>query len=108
MSEVTAVEWEQWSARLPEVHILQTAQWGSLKAAFGWEPVRVIVDSSGMGKSGVQILFRKLPFGLKMGYIAKGPVWEGAEQPPGSPIGEVLWQEVDAVCRRRRAVFLKS
>ena len=107
MSEVTAVEWERWSARLPEVHILQTAQWGSLKAAFGWEPVRVIVDSSGMGKSGVQILFRKLPFGLKMGYIAKGPVWEGAEQPPGSPIGEILWQEVDAVCRRRRAVFLK-
>jgi lipid II:glycine glycyltransferase (peptidoglycan interpeptide bridge formation enzyme) len=46
----------------------------------------------------VQVLFRQLPLGLSMGYIPRGPV--------GNHWND-LWPEIDAACRKRRAVFLK-
>ena len=105
MPEITAAEWERWLVQFPDVHILQTANWGALKAAFGWEPVRIVIESPEHGPIGAQILFRKLPFGLKMGYLAKGPV--GVQELPfDSPAWADLWREVDAVCRQRHAVFL--
>lgn len=107
MSEITAAEWEQWLAGFPDAHILQTASWGALKASFGWDPVRLVVDAPGAGPVGAQILFRRLPFGLQMGYLAKGPLGELGDLPLESPAWDGLWQEVDALCRRRRAVFLK-
>ena len=108
MSEVTSVEWEQWIEQFPDAHILQTSQWGQLKASFGWEPVRVVVHAGDGVSLGAQILFRKLPFGLQMGYIAKGPVGPGPEELlPASPLREALQREIDAVCRQRKAVFLK-
>jgi peptidoglycan pentaglycine glycine transferase (the first glycine) len=107
MPEVSAAEWGQWLVQFPDVHILQTANWGALKESFGWDPVRVIAESPGATPIGAQILFRKLPFGLQMAYIAKGPVGAPGELPPHSPAWKDLWQEVDAICRKRRAVFLK-
>ena len=107
MTEVTAADWEQWIARLPDAHILQTAQWGDLKSAFHWEPVRVLVEAPGQGSLGAQILFRRLPFGLQMGYIAKGPLGAGIDVWSGSPVWDTFQAELDAVCRQRKAVFLK-
>jgi lipid II:glycine glycyltransferase (peptidoglycan interpeptide bridge formation enzyme) len=107
MPEVSAAGWEQWLAQFPDVHILQTANWGALKESFGWEPVRVVAESPGVGPIGAQILFRKLPLGLLMGYLAKGPVGAQEELQPESPAWIDLWREVDAICRTRRAVFLK-
>jgi lipid II:glycine glycyltransferase (peptidoglycan interpeptide bridge formation enzyme) len=93
---VGCAEWRQWLEKQGNPHILQTAEWGELKAGFGWEPVRLI-----SGDFGVQILFRKLPLGFTLGYLAK-------------PINrEKLFKnsdflaEIDAVCRKKRAIFLK-
>lgn len=85
--------WQEYLADHPEAHVLQSAAWGELKSAFGWFPLRLKV-----GDCGAQILFRRLPLGRTVAYIPKGPVgtdWLS------------LWPEVDAACRKNRAIFLK-
>lgn len=93
MPEITTSDWDRFLDQHPGAHLLQSSTWGELKNAFGWQARRVAVD-----KAGAQILFRPLPLGLSMAYVPRGPV--------GSSWGE-LWPEVDAACRKGRAVFLK-
>lgn len=90
MPIVSLADWNQFLAAHPNAHLLQTGEWGELKSAFGWKPVRVV-----SGKAGVQILFRRLPLGFSIGYIPKA-------NPDRS-----LWNEIDSACRRNRAIFLK-
>jgi hypothetical protein len=49
--------------------------------------------------AGTQILFRKLPFGFKIGYLPKGPV--------GVPQNIQFWNEVHEICVKRKTLFLK-
>lgn len=97
MPVVSLSEWKQFVASQPNMHLLQTGEWGELKAAFEWKPVRII-----SGEVGIQILFRKLPLGFTIGYIPKAVV--GSEWKVES--GQLL-KEIDAVCRKHRAVFYK-
>ena len=85
--------WSQLLGQHPQVHLLQTSQWGDLKAKFGWQPVRAAA-----GDVGAQVLFRSLPLGYSLAYIPKGPLGSG---------WDLLWPVVDQLCRERRAVFLK-
>jgi len=96
MSEVTLAEWNQFLTNFPDAHLLQMGEWGELKEGFGWEPVRVILENAG-----VQILFRRLPLGFTIGYIPKA----SSDQLTAS--NDQFWREVDLVCRKNRAVFLK-
>ncbi len=93
MPVLTASQWDDFLKQHPRVHLLQTSAWGTLKSDFGWEPVRVVV-----GDVGAQVLFRRLPLGFSVAYIPKGPVGKG---------WEALWPEVDDLCHRKKAVFLK-
>jgi peptidoglycan pentaglycine glycine transferase (the first glycine) len=93
MPEVSAADWNAFLASQSEVHLLQTAPWGELKARFGWKPVRIV-----SGDTGAQILFRRLPFGFRFAYLPKGPV--GASLQSLLPL-------IDQVCHQHRAVFLK-
>lgn len=93
MPIVDAAQWSGFLQTHPEAHLLQSAEWGELKADFGWSPERIIT-----GAGGAQILFRRLPFGISFGYIPKGPVGENL-----API----WPEMDRLCRKHRAVFLR-
>ncbi len=99
MPEVSLAAWKDFLAHHPHAHLLQTAEWGELKSEFGWEAIR-IVSEEGIG---AQILFRKLRVGLSLAYLPKGPL---VEQSPRRT-GEGFWAEVDALCRRRRAVLCK-
>jgi lipid II:glycine glycyltransferase (peptidoglycan interpeptide bridge formation enzyme) len=90
MPIVSLPDWNQFLSTRPNAHLLQTGEWGELKSAFGWKPVRIV-----KGKEGVQILFRKLPLGFTIGYLPKAVV-------PNS-----LWNEIDAICKQNRAIFLK-
>ncbi|HSJ88856.1 MAG TPA: peptidoglycan bridge formation glycyltransferase FemA/FemB family protein [Anaerolineales bacterium] len=90
MATVSLAGWNQFLAAHPRAHLLQTGEWGELKSAFGWKPVRIV-----SGEMGVQILFRKLPLGLTIGYIPKA-------NPDLS-----LWKEIDFCCKQNRAIFLK-
>src|SRR5215211_396290 len=90
MPIVSLTVWNQYLQQQPNAHLLQTGEWGELKSAFGWKPVRTVT-----GEAGVQILFRRLPLGFTLGYI-----------PKANP-DESLWKEIDLVCKQNRAIFLK-
>lgn len=93
MATVDRQEWDNFIGQQPDAHLLQTSMWGELKDKFGWHPERVMTEGSG-----AQILFRKLPLGLSMAYIPKGPVGEDWTS---------LWPTVHDVCRKNRAIFLR-
>jgi lipid II:glycine glycyltransferase (peptidoglycan interpeptide bridge formation enzyme) len=76
---------------------LQSAEWGQLKSAFGWNVVRIVIDNAG-----IQLLFRKLSFGFTIAYAPKPFL---GDQSFG--ISERLWVEIDAVCKKNKAIFLK-
>jgi peptidoglycan pentaglycine glycine transferase (the first glycine) len=95
MPEVSLADWNKFMGAQPGAHLLQCGEWGELKSAFGWEAVRLMC-----GRAGAQILFRGLPFGFSLAYIPKLGVRAAL---PGAE----FWQELDALCRRRRAIFLK-
>ena len=104
MPEISLIEWNHFLEGHPHAHVLQMGEWGELKKGFGWEPVRIV-----SGNVGVQILFRKLPLGFTIAYAPK-PVFSEQSSvisDQSSVISEQWWKEVDSVCKKRRAVFLK-
>jgi len=96
MPEVSLFDWNKFLSNHPNAHLLQMGEWGELKSAFGWKPVRLVSDDG----VGAQILFRRLPLGLTLGYMPK-PVFN--DQLPS----DQFWKEVDWVCKNHRAIFLK-
>jgi peptidoglycan pentaglycine glycine transferase (the first glycine) len=98
MSEVSLSDWNLFLKRHPHAHLLQTGEWGELKSAFGWDARRIIA-----GEAGAQILFRRLPPGFTVAYIPKGPISDDG----GWRTDEGFWKEIDAVCKKQRAIFLK-
>lgn len=93
MALVSLEQWEEFYRTQSDAHILQSSQWGQVKAAFGWDPICFQANESGS-----LILFKKLWFGLSIAYVPKGPLGSN---------WEVLWPAVDDICRQRRVVFLK-
>ena len=71
----------------PMTHVLQTRAWGQLKARLGWE-----VD----GASSPLMLSRRLPLGLRLAYVPRGP----------KPTAAQL-EALSTAARRRGAFMLK-
>lgn len=81
-------------------HMLQSWRWGAFKQQFGWEVERVAVGTAG-GTALAQILFRGRA-GVSIGYVPRGPVLA-----PNDPeAAEALWDAIDRVARRRRALTI--
>lgn len=59
----------------PKGHILQSFEWGEVKASTGWKPHRLLLDDGNRVRAGVSILERRLP-GLNetIFYAPRGPV----------------------------------
>ncbi len=93
MAEISPNEWDTFLARFPDPHILQTTPWGQLKADFGWKVKRVTEQDAG-----AQILIRRILPGVNFAYIPKGPVGTRAQ---------LLWEDIDALCRTNRCAFIK-
>jgi lipid II:glycine glycyltransferase (peptidoglycan interpeptide bridge formation enzyme) len=96
-------DWDNFVHAHPYGHILQTSAWGQLKSAFGWEAQTVRVGEQGAGAHGALVLFRRLPLGLTLAYIPRGPL---ADWNNSIAIGELM-TKLDALCRQRRAICLK-
>lgn len=94
MELLSPQEWEQFISDYPQAHILQTSSWGKLKSGFGWSPKFIQ-----QGNIGAMVLFRRLPLGLSIAYIPRGPVGEGN--------WEKLWPALDDLCNQEKAVFLR-
>ncbi|HET59476.1 MAG TPA: peptidoglycan bridge formation glycyltransferase FemA/FemB family protein [Chloroflexi bacterium] len=95
MTVVNQTIWSEFYDAHNDAHLLQSPHWAALKGEFGWFSQRVIT-----GDIGSQILFRKLPFGFTIAYIARGPVGNL------NHIAEHIL-EIDAVSKKHRAIFLK-
>ena len=96
MTEVALAEWNQFLTKFPHTHLLQMGEWGELKKDFGWKPIRIISENVG-----VQILFRRLPLGFTIAYMPK------VASDQLSTTSDQFWREVDSVCKKNRAIFLK-
>jgi lipid II:glycine glycyltransferase (peptidoglycan interpeptide bridge formation enzyme) len=93
MGEVTGQEWQTFLSDFPDAHILQTLEWGRLKANFGWKPAWFVGE-----EAGAQVLFRKLPLGLSIAYIPKGPVGKNWFS---------LLPDIEEYCKKERSIYLK-
>ena len=83
-------EWNQIVHDLPQPHLLQSGEWAAFKANYGWEPTPLIWVPEGNGYSflrgeevfqnkdkvsaAAMLLERKLPLGLSVMYVPKGPL----------------------------------
>lgn len=102
-TDLPAPAWDDLVAAHPRAHILQTAEWGELKAAFGWSPQRVAVLKDGVPCAGALVLYRRLPLGLgSLAYVPRGPLvdWERPEE-----VAELL-EALAGAARARRTVAL--
>ncbi len=97
--------WNAFVAASPVGHLLQSWQWGQLKAAFGWQAVRVSLEDEGRLVAGAQVLFRSSPFfpGFSIAYIPKGPVLDFEHR----EMAETLLSAIHHLARRKRAILLK-
>jgi len=102
----TTAEWDAFLEKHPSAHLLQTSAWGVLKSTFGWRPDWVMVRANGL-QAGAQILFRRVLPGFSMAYMPRGPVTNQPGLQLDDPALKTFWQQVDQLCRQRRAVFLK-
>jgi len=99
MTSLTKHEWENFTSQYPDIHLLQSAAWGELKAHFGWSVERI-----GAGDLGAQVLFRTVIPYVTMAYIPKGPVGLTSPSEPG---WENFLAEIDRVCRKKHAFLLR-
>ena len=108
-SEAELERWDEFVAAAPEGHILQSSRWGQLKAAFGWEVARLVLEEEGRFVAGAQVLFRPLfrlkghPLGPTLAYVPKGPLLDWAEEGRARLFLEALHH----LARQRRAFCLK-
>ena len=90
--------WNALVASHPQGNILQTSQWGRLKAAFGWDWEIVTTDAA--PNSGALVLYRSLPLKLgTMAYVPRGPVVDWADK---GAVAAIL-SAMQKAARRRRA-----
>lgn len=99
-----ASEWNTTLASLPNAHVLQSWQWGELKARYGWTPTRVLFVEGATPRAAAQILRRtvpRTPFGVL--YVPKGPALDYGD----ISLYEQVVAALEQYARRQRAIFIK-
>ncbi|MGE5072058.1 MAG: lipid II:glycine glycyltransferase FemX, partial [Anaerolineae bacterium] len=98
-----AREWNALIAALPNPHLLQTWEWGQVKAVYGWKPAPIVWKNAAAMLLRRQLLRRGLTARLCILYTPKGPVMDYAD---AGLQGEVL-DDLQRLARREGAVLLK-
>jgi len=88
----------------PKGHVLQTWEWGDLKAKTGWIPLRLMVEQKGQPVAAVSILKRSIPVLKKhIFYAPRGPVLDMSY--PG--LFSFLMGEIKKLAQKHNGMFLK-
>lgn len=99
--------WQQALARLPEAHVLQSWTWGEFKSRWGWSASPLILELSAEVESpsaAAMVLKRRLPrTPFSILYVPRGPVMDYGN----GPLRRVVLAELEQLCRREGAVFIK-
>jgi peptidoglycan pentaglycine glycine transferase (the first glycine) len=106
---MVASMWNSLIAPLPGAHILQTWEWGQVKAGYGWQPFpKTWKDTDGKIIAAGLILQRSIRLGgigpvVKVIYLPKGPLldWQDAE------IRRRVLDDLQNMARQRGVVFVK-
>lgn len=91
-------------AKYPKGHVLQSWEWGEIKSRTGWKPWRLIVEENGEMAAVASVLERKLPvIGIPIFYASRGPIvdWEN------HALVDFILAEIRDLARKRGAIFLK-
>jgi len=97
-------QWNAFVAEAPHGHVLQSWEWGEIKARTGWRAVRLSVEESGSRRAAAQVLIRTLPYGAgKLAYVPKGPVLDYTNQ---ALVSEML-QALLALAKEEKVISLK-
>jgi len=82
--------WDDFVAGLPDGHYEQTTCWARVREVQGWQVIRLKFERNGNILAGVQILFRKIPWIGKVGYVPYGPcIPVGSDELAHELLGEV-------------------
>lgn len=101
--------WNETVAKLPGMHILQTWQWGQLKAMYGWRPIPKIWRNAGgeviAAAMVLERVVRVTPFGpsLKVLYVPRGPIcnWEDMA------LRNMILDGLQELVKQENAIFIK-
>ncbi len=101
-----ANEWNRIMAALPQSHLLQTWQWGQIKALNGWQALpQVWRDDQGTPQAAALVLERRLgPGGLwRILYAPRGPLLDWQDESRRQQVLDGL----QSLARQRKATFIK-
>jgi lipid II:glycine glycyltransferase (peptidoglycan interpeptide bridge formation enzyme) len=96
-------EWDERVARAQGGHYRQTSGWAHVKAAAGWDAVRLLLRRRGTPVAACQLLVKRLPLGRKVAYVPRGPLL--ANRDP--QLCDAMLSAVGQVARDERIVYLK-
>lgn len=101
----TPLEWQRTLAILPNPHVLQSWEWGVVKAQTGWQAERHSLYEEGRPVTAFQFLWRQLAPGLpvRIAYVPKGPVLDWANL---DRVDAALAQ-IEQLARTRGCIFVK-
>jgi lipid II:glycine glycyltransferase (peptidoglycan interpeptide bridge formation enzyme) len=103
---VDMATWQAALAELPAPHVLQSWEWGAVKAQTEWQATRhVLCDEEGKAVAALQFLDRQLLplLPIRIGYVPKGPTvdWRNARAV------EATLAQVETLAKRRNCIFVK-
>ena len=96
--------WNEFVASFATSPVLQSFEWGELKAQFGWQPIRLAVFDQDKIVAGISILKRNIPY-IKHSifYAPRGPVVELANR----AALDFLLMAVEKEAEKHKAISLK-
>lgn len=96
--------WNGFVAEHPFGHVLQSFEWGEFKAAWGWEPLRLLFEEAGRAVAAASLLLRPLPLRpYALAYVPKGPVVDYSRP----SLAAAVLRAVAQVAGRRGALLVK-
>ncbi|RPI48410.1 MAG: peptidoglycan bridge formation glycyltransferase FemA/FemB family protein, partial [Chloroflexi bacterium] len=101
--------WDRALLDLPDPQVLQSWAWGELKGRHGWGAGRLLFHEGAQAVAAASVLERRalsLPLPLvpaSILYVPRGPALDWNDEPR---VERVLG-ELEALARRRRAMFVK-
>lgn len=100
-----ALSWNSLIAALPDAHLLQSWQWGSVKTDSDWAVLpQVWRDEEDTVLAAALVLERSLPLpGLKILYVPRGPLmnWDDAG------LRRQVLEDLQSFAKQRGAIFIK-
>ncbi len=88
----------------PKGHFLQSFGWGEVKAATGWQPLRLVLERKGSIVAAVSLLKRRLPYiGKSIFYAPRGPVIDFNDR----ELFDTLLKAINNLAREHQAILLK-